>query len=238
VNRLDVLIHRHLEGSISEPEAAELGGLLKADPVARRRMAEMAFDAVSLRDVLAQRPAARRWKLAPVPLAAAAALFAVVTGVVLFAPGPTSPTPPGPVPAPVAPRYDRARGFAESVAGVVTGRAEGSFRLSVTESYGHPLMGRTISVAPGFARSDAGDLMPNRVHAAFVRRLAEGQELTIDVRHVSDDVFVIGDLTKEQSDWALKRGDVRKPKPEREGDRKDAPREGSKEGPKEGDKEK
>lgn len=222
MNRLDVLIHRHLEGAIDEAEAAELGERLKADVDARRRMAEMAFDAVSLRDILAKRPALRGRKLPFVPLAAAAAVFALVTGVVLLAPGPEPAPPSAPPPTPASPVVER---FSDSVTGVVAGRGEGSFRLRVTESYGHPLMGRTISVAPGFARSDAGDLMPNKVHAAFIRRLADGQELEVDVRQVDRDVFVIGDLTKEQSDGALKRGDARKAKPEREGDRKDGDQE-------------
>lgn len=207
---LDLLIHRHLEGALSEADAADLGARLKGDPDARRRLAEMAFDVAQLRDVLSARPKARLRKLPPVTVAAAAAIFVIVVGVVLFAPGP-----PAPAPVPAGWSADPIRGFAGSVRGVVTGRTEGSFRMKVVEVTGmpgHPLAGRTIAVAPGFARGEAGDVIPHRVHGPFVRRLAEGQPLTIDLRHAGDDVFVIGELSGEQSDWALKRGDVKKPK--------------------------
>jgi hypothetical protein len=241
---LDLLIHRHLEGSLSEAEAADLGARLKADPDARRRLAEMAFDVAQLRDVLTARPAARRWKLAPVPLAAAALFFAAVVGLVLFSPGPAAPV--APVPSPAAPKAESMRGFAGPVRGIVAGLSEASFLLKVAEAAPHPLSGRTVSVAPGFARADGGGLLPHKVHQAFVRRLADRQELTIDLRHVSDDVFVIGELTKAQSDWAIRKGEPRKPRPEppsaaeglrkeKEGDRKAVDRpEGER---KDGDKE-
>lgn len=49
----DALIHRHLTGQLSEEEARAVAGRVKSDPEFRRRLAEMAFDEVQLKEILA-----------------------------------------------------------------------------------------------------------------------------------------------------------------------------------------
>jgi len=99
---VDALIHRHLEGALTEAEARALEERLRGDPEARRLLAEMAFDQAQLRELLvpadsgvaADAPAARWTSGSKTFLATAAALLlAVGTGlVVLFTR--TAPAPP------------------------------------------------------------------------------------------------------------------------------------------------
>ena len=49
---LDLLIHRHLDGTLSEEEAKALQDRLRGDVDARRRLAEMAFEHAQLKEVL------------------------------------------------------------------------------------------------------------------------------------------------------------------------------------------
>jgi hypothetical protein len=50
----DLLIHRHLDGTLSEAELRVFDGRLKSDSRLRRRLAEMAFDQNQLSDLLAE----------------------------------------------------------------------------------------------------------------------------------------------------------------------------------------
>lgn len=107
---LDRIIHRYLEGLLSEEEGRFLNERIKADPRARRRLAEMAFDTAQFSDLAgkggAARPEegpaagpARRWTwTGPVPSIAAAAVILAAVGVAFL----WRPSPPE-VPAPSAP---------------------------------------------------------------------------------------------------------------------------------------
>jgi len=105
---LDRLIHRYLEGLLSEDEGRLLNERLKADPRARRRLAEMAFDTAQLPDVLevegavrAGAPARRAWWTGPKSSLVAAAVILVAVGIALLLwPGEKKPAgPPGAGPA-------------------------------------------------------------------------------------------------------------------------------------------
>lgn len=217
---LDALIHLHLEGALTSAEAAELSAILASDPAAARRLAEMAYDQEVLKEALQPR-SARRTLRRVLPAAAAALVLLAVGAALWFGPGETreagTSTPAG-QPAP----------FRGRVRGTVLSKSEAlAIRLRVTEDAGHPLAGRTIHVAPGFQRTDAGDLVPNRMHQAFVKRMEPGQALTLDVRDAGEDVFLLGELTPEQAD-AVKR-DLKRPrdkelkKPVERGDREGDP---------------
>lgn len=108
---LDRLLHRHLEAALTEGEARTLSDRLRADPAARRRLAEMAFDQAQLRDLLAaggsvaaRDPSARTAGPAPGKkafLATAAALLLAVGAALLVRVGGESPERPvAPVPKP------------------------------------------------------------------------------------------------------------------------------------------
>jgi hypothetical protein len=110
---LDWIIHRYLEGLLSEEEGRFLNERIKADPRARRRLAEMAFDTAQFSDLLGTGGAARpreappaapvRWWTwtGPVPSIAAAAVILAAVGVA-FLWRPSPPAAPA-VPAPSAP---------------------------------------------------------------------------------------------------------------------------------------
>ncbi len=46
----DFVIHRHLEGGLTDEQARALNHRLAEDPALRRRLAEMAFEQVALRE--------------------------------------------------------------------------------------------------------------------------------------------------------------------------------------------
>ncbi len=94
---LDTLIHRYLEGLLSEEEAAELNRRALEDPLFRLRLAQISFDQVHLLEILKSEPAhaavpaavvvpprqraAGRWLV----LAASVACFAII-GLLLLNP--------------------------------------------------------------------------------------------------------------------------------------------------------
>ena len=93
----DLLLHRHLEGALTEEEGRALSARLLADAPLRRRLAEMAFDQAQYREIFQtaesepivmlparEAPPARSGKLLAV---AAAALFLVVGGSILWMAG-------------------------------------------------------------------------------------------------------------------------------------------------------
>jgi len=207
----DVLIHRYLEGTLDADGAAALEEALRRDPAVRRRLAEMAFDHLELRDIVRAetKPAGvrRAWPAWAVPLGAAAVLFVAAGAAILLPGSPAAPVPAGPTPA-GEPKKDY-RGFAGPVRLRVVSLTEASARMRVVEvpgSPGHALAGRTVAVVPGFTRGDEGDVGgPNKVHQAFLRKLDPGAELVLDLRHAGEDLFLIGELTKQQSAWAVPR---------------------------------
>lgn len=235
----DVLIHRHLEGTIGEDEARALSDRLASDPALRRRLAEMAYDQAQLRDVLETETGACALGSVPAPVRersrwskgslAAAASILVAVGVALFVgfrPRPESPAPSGTGPAASAdpPRKEAPRsGYRGKIAGRVTRKAESFCLLQVTSP--PEFAGRTVQIDPGKRRNGDGEFTPDRVHVAYLRRMEAPQLHTLDVRQVDGDLFVIGDLTEEQADWAAPKRPERKPDPRKppvrdgEGDR-------------------
>jgi hypothetical protein len=242
----DLLIHRHLEGALSEADAAALGLLLRTDPAFRRRLAEMAFERAQMKDVLSAgateavptiAPAPRVPRRALLPMAAAAIILASV-GIAVAAwslrkepAGSTSA--PAPAPRPDAdPPKDPYRGFSGAVAGKVLSRTEAAFTLQVSAVPGrpeHPMVGSVIHVVGGWTKNGDGEPIPDRAHANFIRKLERDREETVDLRHQRDDIFAIGDLTPAQAEWANRREDPRRKSPERprkEGTKDGAEREG------------
>ena len=72
-----------------------------------------------------------------------------------------------------------------------------------------------------------GDPPPDKIQMLFVRKVEVGQELTLDVRQMKGDDFIIGALTEAQAQWALppreeRRDEKKKPRdPESSPDRPD-----------------
>jgi hypothetical protein len=219
---LDALIHLHLEGALTTAEAAELSARLASDPAAARRLAEMAYDQEALKATL-QAPAVRRTLRRALPVAAAAVVLLAVGAALWLGPGEKD-TPPA-VPA------GTSKAFRGRVRGTVITRNESlTVRLQVTEDAGHPLAGRSIHVAAGFQRTDAGDVVPHRMHQAFLKRLEPGQAVALDLRDAGEDIFLLGELTPEQAE-SVKRDlkkqprdkEIRKPveRGDRDGDSKE-----------------
>lgn len=206
---VDVLIHRYLEGALDGEGAAVLEEALRRDPAVRRRLAEMAFDRLELRDLVRSdataAPARRARPAWAVPLAAAAIMLAAVGAALLLAR--PSPPPAAPAAAPVGKEAGDYRGYAGPLRLRVLVPAEGSARMEVVEvpgAPGHPLVGQKVVVAAGFTRGDAGTVGgPNKVHQAFLRRLEPGAEVVLDVRHAGEDLFLVGQLTRTQAAWAV-----------------------------------
>jgi hypothetical protein len=224
----DRLIHRHLEGDLSEEDSAALGARLKSDPGFRRRLAEMAFDRAQMKDVLSKLPGAvepaRVSRRGLLPMAAAAIIVAAVgLAVAMWS---FRETPPAPPVAPAAPTHDRP--YSGPLTVKVASRTEVSTTFRVTAVPGHPahpLVGKRIHVVVGWAKNADGEPVQDRTHVNYLRKLAVDQEETVDVRHQKDDIYAIGDLTSAQQEWANRRGDPVKRTPDRP--RRDpAPREG------------
>lgn len=224
---VDVLIHRYLDGALDAEGAAALEEALRRDPAARRRLAEMAFDHLELRDLVrtdAKAPPARRPRPAWAAPLAAAAIILVAVGAALLLARPSAPeTAPAAVPA--GEKKSDYRGFAGPLRLRVLAPAEASARMRVLEvpgSPGHPLEGQTVAVVPGFARGDEGSVAgPNKAHQAFLRRLQPGAEVVVDLRHAGEDLFLIGELTKSQAAWATSREGDRPREKRRDPVRKD-----------------
>jgi hypothetical protein len=90
-------------------------------------------------------------------------------------------------------------GFAGQVRGVVGDRGDTWFALKVArvlkvwKGSGEGLAGKTIKIRAG-----------NDLQARFIQRLEEGEELSIEVKHVDGDLFEITELTDEQRERAGK----------------------------------
>ncbi len=239
----DRLIHRHLEGDLSEEDAARLGARVKGDPAFRRRLAEMAFDRAQMKDVLSKLPAAagpsRVARRALLPMAAAAIIVASVgVAVARWSLRET----PGPAPSVAPATAVSPQAFLGPLTLKVVARSETSASFRVTGVPGHashPLLGSVVHLVVGWTKNADGEPVPDRTHSNFLRRWAPDQEETVDVRQQKDDIFAIGELTPAQQEWANRREEKRDPgrktpeRPRRDGDR-EVPREGQdRDGPKE-----
>ncbi len=247
---LDLLIHRHLEGTLGEEEARALEGRLRADPAARRRLAEMAFDHAQLKELLehaggASKAPWSRWHA----VAAASILLAVGVALVVgpFRSERAPETPPAKEP-PVA-RREGFQGFRGRVhARMLERRDKARVALKVGEilsvrdgsQAADPgrLVGESIFVVmPRVKEADAG---AERDHAAFLTKLQPGQEVVLDLRHEEGTDFAIASLTAEQAEWSRrddrKKTPGEKPAPLKDGEVKKAVDKPKKEAPREGDK--
>lgn len=100
---------------------------------------------------------------------------------------------------------DGAKGFSGQVQGAVVGKGEGSITYRIAKvmntlknnkaTNAEALNGQTVRVLPGGGKDSS------TFHAAFLRTLHEGQDVTLELKN-DGEVFVILELTKEQRDAA------------------------------------
>lgn len=230
----DVLIHRHLDGTLSEDEQKAFEARLLADVDARRRLAEMAFDHAQLKEILepAKAVGPRRW----LHVAAAAAILLGV-GVAIFV-GQSKPADVDvPAPAKGAPKREGYQGFHGRVhARALERREKNRVSLKVVEVLAvrassdaaapGKLVGETIGILPPRLR-DGEPPGPERDHAMFLQKLQPGQEVVLELRHLEAGDFAIEALTEEQAEWA--RQGVEKKKVIKEGPKETPKRDGDKE---------
>ena len=230
---LDFLIHRHLDGTLSEDEAKVFQERLRGDVDARRRLAEMAFEHAQLKELL--EPAK---KVKPTPAAwhwVAAASILIVVAVALAVGAPRTETPivtPAVKETKPSPRREGFQGFRGRVHGRVLERKDKvRLQLKVGEVLAvrdaseaaapGSLVGASISIPlPRMKDGDPPGL--DRDHALFLAKLQPGQEVVLELRRLEEADFAIASLTAEQVEWS------------RRDDRKKAPKEGMKDPPKEG----
>ena len=119
------------------------------------------------------------------------------------------------------------KGFSGQVQGVVVTKGEGGITFKAGKvvqtwknnkaSNPESLAGQTVQVIPG------GGKEGNKFHAAFLRTLQPGQDVTLELRN-DGDIFVILELTKEQREAAGvpqgEKGEKREKKKTVGGDRK------------------
>lgn len=205
----DVLVHRHLDGTLGEEEAKVFEERLKADPEARRRLAELAYEHALLKELL--EPAAKRASTAPRRLqAAAAAAILVAVAVALFRPAPVKEVE---TPA-LAPKREGYQGFRGRVHARVLERKEKlrvplrvgevlALREASEAAAPSSLVGETIVITPPRLK-DGDPPGPERDHALFLGKLQPGQEVVLELRHLDGAEFAIEALTEEQVEWARK----------------------------------
>jgi len=92
------------------------------------------------------------------------------------------------------------------------------------------LPGRTLKVSVATNKRKDGESFPDKVQFLYVRKLEIGQEVTLDIRQIKGDDFMIAALSEAQAEWAVPRED-----PPRDDKNKKKPRESEK-GPDRGDK--
>ena len=104
---------------------------------------------------------------------------------------------------------DGLKGFSGQVRGVVTAKGDANiFQFKVgrllrtwkNNKAENPqlIVGRTVPVGPRWTKGENGKWRPSEIHVAFIRKLAVGQELTLEIRHAERDHFAILELSKEQ----------------------------------------
>jgi ferric-dicitrate binding protein FerR (iron transport regulator) len=97
------------------------------------------------------------------------------------------------------------------VQGKVVGKGDSALLLTVervvssrkdsSPEVAEQIPGRTLKVSAGRRRD--GDPPPDKIQMLFLRKVEVGQTLTLDVRQLKGDDFVIGALTEAQVQWAL-----------------------------------
>ena len=97
-----------------------------------------------------------------------------------------------------------------AVGRIVSSRKESSAEVAAT------IPGRTLKVSVATSKRKDGESQPDKMHFLFVRKLEVGQEVSLDVRQIKGDDFVIGALDEEQVQWAIPRDEPRKDKPKKE----------------------
>ena len=137
------------------------------------------------------------------------------------------------------PLPEGARGFAGQLKGTVAKKRDRGIDLKVTEvvktweaskaTDAKVLVGLTVRVTASWVKGEGDNKKghPNELQMAFLRTLEVDKEVTLDVKNVERDVFVITELTKEQAEVAKNakkpEGDKGEKKPEGEGDKKPEP---------------
>ena len=122
------------------------------------------------------------------------------------------------------------RGFSGQVRGVVVAKGENNtftfkvgrvIRVWEGNKAEHPeaLVGQTVKVGPRWVQGEGGRWHPIELHVAFIRKLAPGQEHTLEIRNVERDHFSILELSAEQRALAAGKADDQPPQPAAEGDR-------------------
>lgn len=238
----DLLIHRHLEGTLEEGDAEALAELVRRDPAVARRLAEASYDAAVMKDVLADAPEESSGEAAPhagdpwpkAPLAAAAAILLAVGAAVLAwsLREPVTVPEPGSTPA-VQPDAPLVRFH-----GVVSGEV-----LIVRE--GGRVGLRIVSVDRVFeAEGDADRLVDREIlltvkqgdgvrdRTRFLERMRRGtKEEALEIEGGPEDGFVLVRLSESQrarvrrdppregGDRPGDRGEEEKPRRDRDGDR-------------------
>ena len=130
---------------------------------------------------------------------------------------------------------DGLKGFSGQVRGVVTAKGDrNTFDFKVgrllrtwkNNKAENPelIVGRTVLVAPRWAKGEDGKWRPVELHVAFIRTLVVGQELTLEIRNPELDHFAILELSEEQRVMARRSAETgASPERDREGVR---PKEG------------
>jgi ferric-dicitrate binding protein FerR (iron transport regulator) len=113
--------------------------------------------------------------------------------------------------------------FSGVVQGSVQGKGDAHVLLSVTRVVSAKketpaelvasIPGRTLKVSVAYAKRKDGDPQPDKIQFLFVRKLEIDQEITLDVRQIKDDDFVIGALDEAQAQWAVPKEEPREDKP-------------------------
>lgn|GEM_PF-1454562 len=117
---------------------------------------------------------------------------------------------------------DGAVGFSGQVRGTVAVKNDRGIGLKVAEvlktwpgskaADPKTLVGLTIKVTASWVKGEGEKKgHPNELQLTFLRRLEVGQEVTLEVKNVEREIFVILELTKDQAAWA-KEGPKEEPK--------------------------
>jgi hypothetical protein len=112
-------------------------------------------------------------------------------------------------------------GFSGQVRGVVVEKGEkGTFAFKVARvlrvwknneaDTPEALAGRTVPVGPRWQKADGGRWRPIESHVAFIRTLAAGDEITLEIQNVEREHFALLELSADQREQAA-RGRERAP---------------------------
>lgn len=131
-----------------------------------------------------------------------------------------------------------ARGFSGMVRGIVVGKKEGVFIFKVARimkvwegnkaKNPESLIGKTITIGPGWVKGGDGKWHPVERHVRFIRLLKVGDEINIEIANREGDRFNILELNEEQrraADGGEGEKEGRKePEREKEGEREEQAR--------------